>query len=136
MTSSVALPAPASSASLRRMVLTSGARTRPSTRPTAAGGTRAAPPPPGPPPRARNPRAPGPTPAVRFERPPGPVAPGTRPAPPPAATAWIHPPHSDRIHTERLRDLRLVGGAEPDQLPRRQPPARLITRVPRERGQA
>jgi MMPL family len=41
--SSPALPAAASSPSLRRIVLTSGARSRPSTRPSAAGGTRVAP---------------------------------------------------------------------------------------------
>ena len=40
---SAALPAAASPASLRRIVLTSGARSRPSTRPSAAGGTRVAP---------------------------------------------------------------------------------------------
>ena len=41
--SSAALPAAASPASLRRIVLTSGARSRPSTRPSAAGGDRVAP---------------------------------------------------------------------------------------------
>ena len=54
MISSAAWPAAASSPSLRRIVLTSGARSRPSTRPSAAGGIRVAPSARGSPASARN----------------------------------------------------------------------------------
>ena len=54
MIRSAAFPAAASSPSLRRIVLTSGARSSPSTRPSAAGGTLVAPSARGSPASARN----------------------------------------------------------------------------------
>ena len=47
----------------------------------------------------------------------------------------IPPPHRDRIHPERRRGLRLANRPQPDQLHRRQPPARLIPRIPGKDGQ-
>ena len=47
----------------------------------------------------------------------------------------IPPPHRDRVHPERRRGLRLADRAQPDQLHRGQPPARLIPAIPGERGQ-
>ena len=45
------------------------------------------------------------------------------------------PPHAHRDHPERLRHLHLRRGLQLDELDRRQPPRRLIARIPRERGQ-
>ena len=47
----------------------------------------------------------------------------------------IPPPHRDRVHPERRRGLRLADRAQPDQLHRGQPPARLIPGIPGKGGQ-
>ena len=60
---------------------------------------------------------------------------GDQPGHPARRQRLIPPPHRDRIHPERRRGLRLADRPQPDQLHRRQPPARLIPRIPGERGQ-
>ena len=60
---------------------------------------------------------------------------GNQPGHPARRQRLIPPPHRDRIHPERRRGLRLADRPQPDQLHRRQPPARVIPRIPGERGQ-
>ena len=60
---------------------------------------------------------------------------GDQPGHPARGQRLIPPPDGGRVHPERLRHLTLRGGPQPDQLHRRQPPARLIARIPREGSQ-
>ncbi len=68
-------------------------------------------------------------------RPLRPLARRDQPGHPTLGQRLVPPPHGDRVHPERLRDLRLAGRPQPHQLHRGQPPARLIPGVPGEGGQ-